>query len=59
MADDTDVEEHKMEMELVDGQWLIADFDGHKQDCIRHIEIIRKEQAVRKAISAYLEKEVA
>lgn len=59
MADDTDVEEHKMEMELVDGQWLIADFDGHKQDCIRHIEINRKEQAVRKAISAYIEKEVA
>ena len=24
-------------MELVDGQWLLADFDNHKADCIRHI----------------------
>lgn len=56
LAEGTDVEEHKMEMELVDGQWLIADFDGHKQDCIRHIEINRKEQAVRKAISSRQER---
>ncbi len=24
-------------MELVDNQWLLADFDNHKADCIRHI----------------------
>ncbi len=24
-------------MELVDDQWLLADFDNHKADCIRHI----------------------
>ena len=56
LAEGTDVEEHNMEMELVDGQGLIADFDGHKQDCIRHIEINRKEQAVRKAISSRQER---
>jgi len=24
-------------MEFVDNQWLLADFDNHKADCIRHI----------------------
>lgn len=33
----TDIEEHQLMMELVDGQWLLADFDNHKADCIRHI----------------------
>ncbi len=50
----TDLEEHKLYMEKVGGQWLIADFDGHKADCIRHIAISREEQAVRAAISDYL-----
>ena len=57
-TEDSDTEEHQLYMEKVDGQWLIADFDGHKQDCIRHIEINRKEQAVRKAMSDYLTKEI-
>ena len=57
-AEDSDTEEHQLYMEKVNGQWLIADFDGHKQDCIRHIEINRKEQAVRKAMSDYLTKEI-
>ena len=55
---DTDVEEHKLAMEKVDGEWLIADFDGHKADCIRHIAINREEQAVRAAISDYLVSEI-
>ena len=51
---ESDIEEHHLYMEKVDGQWLMSDFDGHKADCIRHIAINRKEQAVRQAISDYL-----
>lgn len=50
----SDIEEHKLSMEKVNGQWLISDFDGHKADCIRHIALNREEQAVRAAISDYL-----
>ena len=55
---DSDVEEHRLAMEKVGGKWLIADFDGHKADCIRHIAINREEQAVRAAISDYLVSEI-
>lgn len=51
---ESDIEEHRLYMECVDGQWLMADFDEHKADCIHHIAINRHEQAVRKAISDYL-----
>ena len=54
----SDVEKHKLAMEKVEGKWLIADFDGHKSDCIRHIAINREEQAVRRAISDYLVSEI-
>ena len=54
----SDVEEHKLYMEKVDGKWLMADFDDHKQDCIDYIAINRQEQAVRQAISDYLVKEI-
>ena len=40
--ENSDVEEHKLYMEKVDGEWLISDFDEHKKDCIRHININRK-----------------
>ena len=50
----TDIEEHKLYMENVDGVWLMSDFDGHKADCIRHIAINHDEQAMRDAISDYL-----
>jgi len=50
----TDIEEHKLLMEEVDGQWLMADFDDHKKDCIHDIAQSRKEQAVRHAMSDYL-----
>ncbi len=53
-----DIEEHKLYMERVDGQWLMADFDGHKADCIRHIAINRDEQAMRDAICDYLVNEI-
>ena len=56
--ENTDVEEHKLYMEKVNGQWLMSDFDGHKADCIRHIAINKKEQVVRNAISDYLVKEI-
>ena len=56
--ENSDVEEHKLYMEKVDGQWLMADFDDHKKDCIRHIAINRKEQALRNAMSSYLVKEI-
>ena len=52
-------EEHQLSMELVNGQWLMSDFDGHKADCIRHIALNRQEQAVREAISDYLVREIA
>ena len=45
----SDVEEHKLYMEKVDGQWLMSDFDGHKQDCIENIANSRKEQALRRS----------
>ena len=54
----SDIEEHTLSMEKVDGQWLMSDFDGHKQDCIHHIAINRREQALRNAISDYLAKEI-
>ena len=54
----SDIEEHKLYMENVNGKWLMSDFDEHKQDCIRYIAINRKEQAVRDAISDYLVKEI-
>lgn len=54
----SDIEEHKLYMEKVDGRWLISDFDDHKKDCIRHIAISRKEQALRLAMSDYLVKEI-
>ena len=54
----TDIEEHQLYMEKVSGQWLMCDFDEHKQDCIRYIENNRREQALRDAISDYLIKEI-
>ncbi len=55
---ESDIEEHRLDMEKVDGQWLMSDFDMHKVDCIRHIAINRDEQARRKAISDYLVSEI-
>ena len=55
----TDMEEHRLYMERVNGEWLISDFDEHKADCIRYIAINRHEQAVRQAISDYLLREIA
>lgn len=54
----SDIEEHKLYMEKVGGRWLMADFDLHKADCIRHIAINRDEQAMRQAISDYLVREI-
>ncbi len=54
----SDIEEHRLEMEKVEGRWLMADFDGHKADCIRHIAINREEQAMRQAVSDYLVSEI-
>lgn len=54
----TDVEEQRLYMENVDGQWLMADFDGHKADCIRHIAINRDELAMRDAMGDYLVHEI-
>lgn len=54
----SDVEEHKLYMERVNGEWLMSDFDEHKADCIRYIANNRKEQALRDAISDYLVREI-
>lgn len=53
-----DVEEHRLYMERVEGQWLMSDFDEHKADCRRHIEIALQEQALRDTIADYLVREV-
>ena len=50
----SDIEEHRLYMEKVDGQWLISDFDEHKADCIRHIAINRWEQKLRAGITSFL-----
>lgn len=55
---ESDIEEHRLYMEKVKGQWLMSDFDEHKADCIRYIANNRKEQAVRNAISDYLVNEI-
>lgn len=57
--EDTDVEEHRLYMERVNGEWLMSDFDGHKADCIRHIAISRHEQEIRDVICNYLIGEIA
>lgn len=54
----TDIEEHQLLMEKVGKQWLMADFDGHKTDCIRHIANHRRENAMRDAICNYLVHEI-
>ena len=51
---ESDVEEHRLYMERVNGEWLLSDFDEHKADCIRYIANNRKEQALRQTISDYL-----
>lgn len=56
---ESDIEEHVLSMERVNGKWLMADFDNHKADCIRYIANNRKEQAIRQAISDYLLREIA
>ena len=56
---ESDIEEHSLLMERVNGQWLMSDFDDHKADCIRYIANNRKEQAIRQAISDYLLREIA
>lgn len=55
---DSDIEQHQLLMERVDGVWLMADFDDHKADCIRYIANNRREQARRDAISDYLVGEI-
>lgn len=54
----SDMEEHRLYMESVNGKWLMSDFDEHKADCIRYIANNRKEQALRDAISDYLVREI-
>ena len=56
--EETDIEEHQLYMEKVGSQWLMSDFDGHKEHCIRYIANNREEQAVRQAISDYLVREI-
>jgi hypothetical protein len=56
--ENSDIEEHRLYMEKVNGVWLMSDFDEHKADCIRYIEINRQEQALRQTISDYLVSEI-
>ena len=50
----SDIEQHRLYMDRVNGQWLMSDFDEHKADCIRYIAISRREQSIRKTIAQYL-----
>jgi len=50
----SDMEEHWLSMEKVGDKWLMSDFDGHKKDCIHHIQVSREEQALRDAMNDYL-----
>lgn len=56
--EDSDIEEHRLYMEYVNGEWVMSDFDEHKADCIHHIAIHRREEAVRQAICEYLTNEI-
>lgn len=56
--ENSDIEEHHLYMECVNGEWLMSDFDEHKADCIRYISNNRMEQAWRDMISDYLVKEI-
>ena len=47
-------QQHKLDMEKVDGRWLMTDFDGHKAECRQHIADCRREQARRDAVCDYL-----
>lgn len=51
-------ETHQLLMEKVNGQWLLADFDNHLEDCQRHIALNQKEEALRQAIRDYLVREI-
>lgn len=58
-ADDGDnLEVHHLYMEKAGQEWLMADFDDHKKDCLRHIAISRREQALRDAMREYLVAEI-
>ena len=56
--ENSDIEEHRLYMERINGEWLMSDFDEHKADCIRYIANNRMEQAWRDMISDYLVKEI-
>ena len=55
---ESDIEEHILSMERVNGKWLMSDFDDHKADCIRYIANNRQEQHLRNGISDYLVHEI-
>lgn len=46
---------HKMNMDFVGEEWLIADFDDIKQQCIAYIRQCRQEKEVVSAIEKYIE----
>lgn len=48
---ESDMEEHRLFMEKVNGSWLMSDFDGHKAECIYYINNNREEKAVNEFIS--------
>ena len=35
----SDIEEHRLYMDRVNGKWLMSDFDEHKADCINYLQI--------------------
>ncbi len=52
--EETDLETHEMSMEKMEGTWLMSDFDNHKKDCVRHININRREHAIRNEIREHI-----
>jgi len=53
-----EAEEHRLYMERVKGQWLLSDYDGHKADAMRYIDIKRWKQLWYDMLSHYLVAEI-
>lgn len=55
----SNLEDHKLYMEKIKGQWLMSDFDKHKQDCINYLANYHKEQLILDTIANYLINNIA
>ena len=47
-----------LEMQKIDGRWLLSDFDGRKQECQNFNRAARRDILVKHAMDSYLTKEI-